>query len=145
MTRSSNSTFLGAAGLVILVAIVAGVRVLGSPTEERALRLDDRRVAELQAIAAATDLFWTRNEELPESLAALTEEAGVQVSVLDPASGTPYVYSPREGAAYELCATFERDTRDRMGSPRDDLWRHGPGYACFALEAETVERTESRR
>ena len=42
--------------------------MLGSPTEERARRVDARRVTDLQAIAAATNLFWTRHARLPETL-----------------------------------------------------------------------------
>ena len=53
MKLSPGSVFLGTAATAVIAAIVAGLFVLGSPSEERARRIDDRRVADLKGIMAA--------------------------------------------------------------------------------------------
>ena len=75
MKLTSGSVMLGAWVAVVIAAVVAGVFVLGSPADERARRLDRRRVEDLQGIAAATDLYWTRHSRLPASLDELTADS----------------------------------------------------------------------
>jgi hypothetical protein len=121
---------------------VAGLFVLGSPSEERARRLDRRRVADLQAIAAATDLYWTRHSRLPASLDELNAEPGVKISTGDPAASESYGYQPLDSIRYELCASFERETEATSRGTARNLWAHGSGRQCFQLEAEEIERNE---
>ncbi|HIA74480.1 MAG TPA: hypothetical protein EYN99_08630, partial [Gemmatimonadetes bacterium] len=68
MKLSPGLLLFGASVTTVIAAVGVGLFILGSPMEERARRVDDRRVADLQGIAAATDLYWTRHSRLPESL-----------------------------------------------------------------------------
>ena len=68
MKPTLGTVLSGAAVTTVIAAVVAGIFVLGSPTEERARGIDRRRVADLRAIAAATDLYWTRHSQLPATL-----------------------------------------------------------------------------
>jgi hypothetical protein len=144
MKLTIGTVLFGAAVMTVITAVVAGLYILGSPTEERARRIDDRRVADLQGIVAATDLYWTRNSRLPASLNDLTAEPGVRISTRDPASSEIYGYQPLDSANYEMCANFERasaeTTRDPARAARN-LWAHGSGRQCFQLEAEEITRT----
>ena len=83
---------------VATVAIIAGVGgglwILGSPAQERVNRLDSRRVGDLQQIEHAVNLHWTRQRRLPASLDELSAEAGVRISLRDPARCGP----AREGS-----------------------------------------------
>jgi hypothetical protein len=126
----------------VLASLLAGLFVLGSPQDERARRVDNRRVSDLQGIMAAADLYWTRHSQLPASLAELTAEPGVSISTADPESSEPYDYQPLDSAQYELCAGFERESGDMAMKPSEDLWAHGPGRQCFQFEAEEIVRTE---
>ena len=45
-----------------------------------------------RALASAVDLYWSRQGQLPSSLAALSQERGIQVNRVDPESGRPYDY-----------------------------------------------------
>lgn len=132
----------GLAGAVVLGAVVAGLIVLGSPAEERARRLDDRRVRDLSSIDASTDLFWTREERLPESLAELAEAPGVPISIVDPASGEPYEYIPTDSMQYTLCADFETVSEEVSTVARLNRWNHGVGRHCYTLEAEDMNERE---
>jgi len=52
-------------------------------------------------------------------------------------SSLAYEYHPKQGTAYELCATFSWEDRPDGGrrpySP--NFWEHGKGRSCFALDA----------
>ena len=124
-------------GAVAVVAVVAGLLLLGSPAAERNRRLDARRVDDLRALTRTVDLHWTRTGQLPSSLADLTANGGTALATGDPASGAPYDYRVLNGRRFELCARFaatETTTGDRA------FWSHPAGEHCFALEAETIDR-----
>jgi hypothetical protein len=142
MKLSPGSVLLGSAMAAVLAAVVAGLFVLGSPTEERGRRIDDRRVEDLQGIRAATDLYWTRHSQLPASLDDLTAEPGVTIRTSDPASSQAYAYQPLDSIRYEVCATFELESREIARDPQKDLWAHGSGRQCFQLDAEEITRDE---
>jgi hypothetical protein len=130
------------AGTVVTVAvtaaIVAGIVLLGSPAEERARRLDERRVQDLSGIAGAVDVYWTRNMRLPASLEALHTETGANITIADPATGTTYAFRPLEGDTYELCAVFEGESRDSDRGIDAGFWSHRAGRQCFDRAAESV-------
>jgi hypothetical protein len=143
MKLPPGSVLLGASVATVLAAVVAGLFVLGSPREERARRVDDRRVVDLQGIAAATDLYWTRHSQLPASLDELTAEPGVRISTSDPARSEFYGYKPLDSIHYEVCASFERESEEPSRDPARNLWAHGSGPQCFQLEAEEITRTRA--
>ena len=142
MTRANGRWFLISAATVVVVATVAGLFVLGSPTEERARRIDARRVTDLQGIAAATNLFWTRHARLPETLDDLASEPGVVINSRDPEAGEPYGYAALDSVRYELCAVFGRASEEMRGDPDQDIWAHGTGPQCFELDAEDITEAE---
>ncbi len=117
MKTSPGSVLFGASVATVIVAVVAGLFILGSPMDERARRVDDRRVADLHGIVAATDLYWTRHSRLPASLDDLTAEPGVSISTGDPVSSEIYGYQPLDSAHYEVCASFERESAETSGDP----------------------------
>ncbi len=140
MKLPPGSVLLGASVTTVITAVVAGLFVLGSPMDERARRVDDRRVADLQGIVASTDLYWTRHSRLPASLDELNAEPGVTISTSDPASSEFYGYQPRDSIHYEVCASFERESEETSRDPARNLWAHGSGRQCFQLEAEEIKR-----
>jgi hypothetical protein len=119
------------AALSVVAVTVAGLFAIGSPSDERARRLDDRRVEDLEAISRATDVYYQRHHELPASLAALGHEGGFSIKEQDPL-GTAYEYRITGAEAYELCATFERESEE--GRRFDGVWSHAAGSRCFPLK-----------
>lgn len=128
------------ATLAVAGAVAVGVYLLRSPAEERQLRLDERRVAELVALANGVDVYWRRHERLPASIEELKGEPLGRLVLNDPASGRPYEYAPLSGRRFEVCATFERDSAATNGVGSEGFWAHHAGRQCFAREAGTVER-----
>jgi hypothetical protein len=140
MSPTRRTVFGAAAAAVVVVAVVAGLVLLGSPADQRARRLDDRRLEDLRGTAAAVDLYWTRNGRLPRSLEELPPELGPAAATRDPETGEAYVYEIIGDDRYRLCATFERDSSAEAWGPRRDFWAHPAGRHCFEIDAKRVER-----
>ena len=119
MTPAARGRVAGAVATVAVVgAVAAGVYLLRSPSEERTLRLDERRVSDLMALADAVDVFWTRHQRLPASLEELRSEPVGRLDLNDPGTGNPHEHRPLAPRSYEVCAAFERDSAARDRLPR---------------------------
>ncbi len=136
MSRSLGKPILTVATAVVVVSVVAGIVVIGSPSEGRSQELDSGRIADLRSIMSATDLFWSRNDRLPTALEELSEDPRTSVNTVDPGSAQPYSYRIVDEETYELCATFDSESTASPGRPMADFWGHGPGLQCFELEVD---------
>jgi hypothetical protein len=131
---------LGFAAIVVAAAVVGGVWVMGSPSEQRLRRMDAQRVEDLRVIAGYVKVYWKRHERVPATLEELSGEPGVRFTSKDPATGAGYEYQAGEGDAYRLCATFARDSDTGEGARSllyggFDEWNHGAGRQCFDRRA----------
>lgn len=117
MAAAPRTIVFGAAVTAVAAAVVAGLVVLGSPAGERERRIDDRRVADLHAIAAAAELYRSRHSRLPASLDELAAEPGMRINARDPATAEVYGYRVLDSVRYEVCATFDRESDGAPGEP----------------------------
>lgn len=124
--------------VVIAATIVGGIVMLGAPSEARRERLDESRVQDLEAVAGAIDLYWTRRGVLPASLDTLVNALGVKARMIDPASAEPYTYRALDSLRYELCASFDGATTLEAHPRGDRFWAHGEGRQCFTREVRRV-------
>ena len=143
MKLSSGSVLFGASVITVIAAVVVGLSILGSPMEERARRVDNRRVEDLQGIVGATDLYWTRHSRLPVSLDELTSEPGVRIKTTDPANSETYGYQTVDSTHYQLCANFEQVSGETSSNSERNLWAHSSGPQCFQFEAEEIMRNNN--
>ena len=133
--------FAGASAVAVVVAVVLGLVVVGSPGEARERGLDVVRVSNLRDIVRGVDIYWERSGSLPASLEALSSERDIDiVSIVDPQTRAPYAFRTTGEKAYELCATFSLDAPTDQASLRtypyrERFWRHQAGTYCFELEA----------
>ena len=132
---AGRHVLIGAAFVVVVAAVVTGIVVLGPPSEQRALRLDQRRSRDLQAIGLELNALWKKKRHLPASLQELSTESDISNSSRDPVSGTPYPYRVVDDETFELCATFDRASTRRSSA---DFWVHGAGRHCFEHKASEV-------
>jgi hypothetical protein len=138
MRQPPRAQVVGTAVTVaVTIAVITGIYLLGSPLEERARRLDDRRVQDLSGIAQAVDLYWTRESRMPASLDQLRSVTGAGITMADPSTGALYEYRQLDDGKYELCASFEGESRD---SNRLDngFWTHRAGRQCFQRAPQNV-------
>ena len=128
-------TIAGFAAVSVTAAVVAGLFVIGSPAEERARRLDERRVENLQMIQRSVYVYFDRHGRLPSSLEELSREDGMRIDQLDPLGG-PYEFRLIGAETYELCATFQRGSAEDGGARSGEFWSHEAGRRCFQLKAK---------
>jgi len=115
--------------LVVMAAVITGVVILGSLAEERAKRLDLRRVSDLQGMQNAVNFYFSEHGMLPVSVEELSKQPGVRVGS-DPVNGAAYRYRTSGAEQFELCGTFDRASAPRVLSGVD-LWAHPTGEYCF--------------
>ncbi len=139
---TGRALLLGTVVTLVAAAVGTALLLVDSPARERQHRLDERRVEDLQTIAAAVDAYWSREGELPPDLDALAGWQGLEAPPRDPATDSPFRYRPGGGGAYELCATFVTDSPGTPSRwPRREpagFWHHPAGDHCFALTARKL-------
>lgn len=133
MSVPSGRAILTAASVLITASAIAGIAVIGSPGSGRLQQLDAGRVADLQGIMTATDLYFARNDRLPGSLEELDQDPRAAVNTNDPGSGAVYEYQVTGAESYRLCAVFDGESVEPPARSGAEFWRHGAGRVCFDL------------
>lgn len=129
---SVNRLFALAATAAVGVAVVAGFWVLGTPGRQRAILADQQRLQDLTTIAQGLHQDYLDQPEayrLPEALPP-------RVSLKDPLTNLSYEYQRLADRRYQLCATFDTDSRDYRLKPLisgdpGQLRDHPQGRHCF--------------
>lgn len=103
-----NITFTGVGVVVVLAAVSYSFMIMGSPFTQRSLRLDDRRVGDLQNIQYQVINYWQQKEKLPAKLSDLANPLSGYSLPVDPEfeKGNTYEYAVKGKLTFELCATF---------------------------------------
>ena len=128
---------LGSALAIVVVvgATVAGLVISGSPERQRLLRLDERRIRDLQSLSNGISLQYQTTRELPADLAGLVD-GRIRSSVpRDPVSGEQYAFEILERREFQLCAEFALPSED---VPPDDFWSHEAGRQCFRFDLASL-------
>lgn len=145
--------------IIVIALVVWSFSVIGSPKEQRAWRLDERRVQDLQSIQWQVINYWQQKESLPESLQAMNNPISSFMTPVDPEfeKGLVYEYKKTAAMTFELCATFSavmpegwqeiqgwggmpfsaREVAVDMAYPYpggtgNDSWKHDAGRTCFS-------------
>ncbi len=117
LLRKKDSTYkagivFSSVGVALVIgAIVYSFMIMGSPSEQRKYRLDDRRVNDLQGIQWQVINFWQQKEKLPEKLEDLANPLTGYSLPVEPEfeKGNVYEYkklTEKGSMTFELCATF---------------------------------------
>jgi hypothetical protein len=143
--------------VLVLAAIVWAFYVMGSPFAQRVLRLDQRRVDDLQSIQWQVINYWQQKQKLPATLSDLTNPISSYAIPTDPEyqKGNIYEYAVLGDKKFQLCATFSKpmpkgwvdnsasygggmfEARDMAVSSMpypggmNDSWDHEAGRTCF--------------
>lgn len=135
-----------AIGGLALLSIVTGFFVIGTPWQARLYRYDDQKVSDLETIQSQIVSYWQAKQELPVSLAALSDSISGFVSPVDPQTSQLYEYTVKGAQTFELCANFNAVAQPYSvalravpvgpaGYPSADaqnnVWNHGAGRTCF--------------
>jgi hypothetical protein len=123
---------------VILVSIIYGFFLVGSPAKQRNLRFDEQRVMNLQAIISSVANYWQQKNQLPASLSDLSV-LGFNVPK-DPETEALYEYSVPGNLTFRLCATFKLSAAAVSGS--SEMYYEGPYYPSQVGVATTPQNWE---
>ena len=125
--RSGRFALLALAGAAL--AFCFGLGVAGTPSVQRHLEADNRRVQDLRAIATALSGMTT----LPQSLKDVSVNRP-SLRLTDPETNSPYQYAAKSPKEYELCATFAAADEAFGGRNGRAFWSHPKGRACFNFD-----------
>ncbi len=97
--------------IIFFGLIVWSFLIMGSPKEQRAWRLDERRVSDLQNIQDQVINYWQYKEKLPTTLSELSNPMTPNSLPIDPEfeKGLSYEYIFKDMLTFELCATFKAE------------------------------------
>jgi hypothetical protein len=97
--------------VLVLALIIWSFFVIGTPGQQRAWRLDDRRVQDLQSMQSQVINYWQQKEALPEKVSDLSNPLSYYSLPVDPEfeKGKTYEYKKTSDLSFELCAIFSAD------------------------------------
>ncbi len=123
-----------AATVVVIIAGLAGLYLSGSPAEQRLLRMDERRVRDLNQLANATQRYWQEQGELPATLQQLVDGRRLNKLPVDPDSGQAYEYTAGD-KEFSLCAGFSRPSE---ATTTIEFWQHPAGDHCYEFDTTVI-------
>jgi type II secretory pathway pseudopilin PulG len=131
-----------AAGVLVILAIISGFFIIGSPASVRLQRFDGQKITDMQNIQWQIINYYQTKGKLPVNLAEVADPISGTVIPKDPQSGQDYGYRITTAPySFELCAVFNKDSVTAPGTPEarpitnygmdNDTWTHGTGQICF--------------
>ncbi len=161
-SKPKTGIIFGVVGVILVVlAMSYSFFIIGSPMKQRLLRLDDRRVGDLQNIQYQVINYWQQKEKLPVDLKELSNPLTGYSLPVEPEfeKGKKYEYIVKSPLTFELCATFslpmpkgwreyrgggmmpvgvfsEKDismsSYPYYGGGANESWDHQEGRTCFS-------------
>ncbi len=129
-----------AAGAAVLLAIIAGFFIMGSPSQVRLYRFDAQKVSDLQNIQYQIVNYYQQKESLPATLQEIEDPLSGWMLPKDPQTGADYVYRRNSPLDFALCAIFSADSKNASASQAMPIrefgslegnFNHGVGEVCF--------------
>ncbi len=151
MTHQRLFVFLVTA--VVTATAAYGFWLSGSPSAERARRLDAQRLNDLQQISYGMDRYWELNRKLPSSLEEAQRMRHIFVgNITDPETRDPYAFVRQDEDTYDLCAHFSlpSSAKDQafpspypiQGPRENSFWNHAADRVCFTIDVTTSTTKE---
>ncbi len=113
-TKTKLFTILGFVSVFLFFGLIIwSFIIMGSPKMQRAWRLDNQRVTDLQSLQYQIINYYQQKEKLPVSLTDLSNPISSYSVPVDPefAKGYIYEYEPNlleNSLTFKLCATFNK-------------------------------------
>jgi len=120
----------------VTLVLIASFVILGSPGEQRLVRLDELRIAHLVQLTEAIDDYWEARDELPLKMSELLDGRRLSRMPSDPETGLAYEYEQLDPNNYQLCASFDRPSASQLTV---DFWIHDVGRGCFTFTHSDLE------
>ena len=133
-----RSLMFGLGSLAVLaMAFCTGLGIAGTPSVQRRMEADKRRVDDLRRLAWDVYSWHQRSSNLQHTAVLpprLTDAVGTDNKrTVDPETKREYEYIHGVDDNYQLCAVFSGSNAGQLPAPL--FWRHEAGRTCFTLSA----------
>jgi len=136
---SGNRVISWSLAAIVVLVIVVGFYLSGSPFEQRRVRFDEQRLSDLQNIQYQITEYWIAKTALPSTLADVQSPLTGFVLPTDPNTHEAYGYEKIATLTFSLCATFDTTSESAIKNRNTyplkegtmDFWDHGTGKVCF--------------
>jgi hypothetical protein len=121
--------------VVVVLSIVWGFAVLGSPRSQRLIKYDTQKVNDLVNISNQVSNQYSTTGILPATLSEMLPNYYVPT---DPQTRKPYEYARTGDRTYNICADFNKESQDVVDNGYQyylkdkGTWVHPEGRYCFA-------------
>jgi hypothetical protein len=124
---------------VVVLTILAGFVIMGSPAQVRLYRFDEQKVSDLQTIQWEIVNYWQQKQMLPNTFAELEDPLKGWTAPQDP-QGQVYRYEKTGDMSFKICATFNAASSEARGSETmpvraygtlEGNFDHDAGEVCF--------------
>tara|TARA_B100000315_G_scaffold259311_1_gene314859 strand:+ start:138 stop:827 length:690 start_codon:yes stop_codon:yes gene_type:complete len=128
------------ASLLLVATIVGGFFIIGTPESQRLAKFDQEKIRNLETIQIQIVNYWQEKEILPKELSALEDPLIGFIVPTDPETDEVYGYRTTGSLSFELCATFNLDSKKypivkpvplREFGLDSVNWEHEAGEHCF--------------
>jgi type II secretory pathway pseudopilin PulG len=131
---SKHDIGLAILSTVVIVVIISAFNLTGSPLEKQKQARDQKKLSTISSLSYSVQDYYRRNKALPQNLDQITKT----MSDKDSLKSTQYVYQSLTATTYNLCTTFETDTKkDQKKTNSANLYIENPdtthpeGYYCI--------------
>lgn len=141
LTSKSKRVWLISSLVLVILSIVLGFVIIGSPKTQRLKKYDMQKVEDIQQLQSQIVSYWQVTGKLPENLIELASEYGY-VNINEPDSKKQYDYGILSPQSFEICANFNFDSEKNnpysraiisekynYSTPSD--WSYVRGQSCF--------------
>lgn len=116
---------------VVLISIILGFVMIGSPSHQRNANFDLQRVNDLTSIQYQVVNYYQQKGVLPDSLKQIADPLSGNIVPRDPESSLDYGYSITGKFTFNLCADFKTDSADASYMGDTENWKHDAKKTCF--------------
>ncbi len=127
--------------IIMLIVVIYGFSVIGSPTLARDITSDRQKIADLSYIATSIQSYYSQKQNLPSNLDEL-KKFSIGLIVIDPDTKQNYEYIAGQDGNYQLCSTFKTDSNKTSSTTTsyiavilpNNIYNHPKGHYCFELK-----------
>lgn len=129
--------FIWTISTIILLIIIIGFFVAGSPFKQRLIRFDRQRINDLSSLQWQIKEYWRLKTKLPATLNELRDNISGFIPPTDPQTKESYGYQATDELSFELCANFNLDAAADKFRPteykneQENFWDYQAGHFCF--------------
>ncbi|MES2408719.1 MAG: DUF5671 domain-containing protein [Patescibacteria group bacterium] len=123
--------------IIVLLSIIIGFVMIGSPKHQRDVNFDSQRVNDLSNLQYQVVNYYQQKGVLPGVLSDMVDPLSGNMIPLDPETLKGYEYRTTGKLSFEVCADFKTVSDNNQvkavyAMNGDESWQHGAERTCFA-------------